>query len=151
MTEKEIIGDILNNLITINKNRIVGYKEAIHDTHESREKMRGLFKEMADQSENYIEELKEKIKQLGSGVTDKTITTGVVYNTWMDIIYADAETKPPVADFCNEVEETTLQAYEADLVKMQKLDKSIYNMIRRQKQELINAGKQVKDLFTTYE
>ena len=141
------ITDILNNLITINKNRIVGYKEAIHDIDENQEKMRQLFKEMADQSENHIEELKELIKQLGGEITDKTITSGLVYNAWMDIIYAGTDNKPPVADFCNQVEETTLQAYEADLAKMEKPDKNIYDIILRQKQELINAGKQIKDLF----
>jgi uncharacterized protein (TIGR02284 family) len=139
----KLITDILNNLITINKNRIVGYKEAIHDTNESQEKIRGLFKKMVDQSENYIDELKEKIKQLGGEVTDKTITTGLVYNTWMDIIYAGADTKPPIGDFCNQVEETTLQAYEADIAKMDKLDKNIYDMLLRHKKELINAGKQI--------
>ena len=139
--------DILNNLITINKNRIVGYKEAVHDTDESRQKMRELFKEIAGQSENYIEELKEEIQQLGGEVTDKTITTALVYNTWMDIIYARADAKPPISEFCNQVEEDTLRAYEADLVKLSKLDKNIYEMIFRQKQDIVKAGKQIKDLF----
>jgi len=44
MTGRTNAADILNDLITINKDRIVGYKEAIHDTKEDKEKIRRLFK-----------------------------------------------------------------------------------------------------------
>jgi len=146
MTEKGIIADILNNLITINKDRIVGYKEAIHDTKENEEEIRRLFKVMVKQSENFIEELKEKIKGFGAEVTDKTITTGLIYNTWMDIVYADAGEKPEITHFCDQIEETTMQAYDAALMKTKNTDRSIYDLILRQKQELINSCAQIKSI-----
>ncbi len=147
MTEKAIIADVLNNLITINKDRIVGYKEAIHDTKEDREKVRPLLDEMVKQSERFIEGLKSSIKDLGAEVTDKTLTTGLIYNTWMDIVYANSVEKPGVAHFCNQIEDTTLQAYNADLMKLKDLDKTIYNLILRQKQELLDSCDEIKKML----
>ena len=147
MTAEAIIADILNNLITINKDRIVGYKEAIHDTKEDREKIRRLFKEMVKQSEHFIRELKEKIRGLGAEVTDKTITTGLIYNTWMDIVYANSGEKPEITHFCDQIEDTTLQAYDSALMKIKDLDKTIYDLILRQKQELINSRDEIKKIL----
>jgi uncharacterized protein (TIGR02284 family) len=139
MTPEAIIADVLNNLVTINKDRIVGYKEAIHVTQEDQVKIRRLFKEMVKQSEHFIKELKEKIRGLGAEVTDKTITTGLVYNTWMDIVYANSGEKTDVIHFCDQIEGTTLQAYDSALMKIKDLDKNIYDLILRQKEELINS------------
>jgi len=148
MTEKATIADILNNLITINKDRIVGYREALHNTKENQEETRRLFKEMIGQSENFVEELKEKIKELGAEVQDKTLTTGLIYNTWMDIVYSDSGEKPEIPHFCDEIEKTTLHAYDAALIKTQTLDKNIHDLILRQKQELINSCDQIKNLHS---
>jgi uncharacterized protein (TIGR02284 family) len=146
MPGKATIADILNNLITINKDRIVGYKEAIHETQVDKEKTRGLFKKMVEQSENYVEELIEKVKELGAKVTDKTITSGLIYNTWMDIIYTDSGEKPEISHFCEQIEDTTLQAYDSALEKIRDLDKVIYDLILRQKQELMDSCDEIKNI-----
>ncbi len=143
MTAEEIIADILNNLITINKDRIVGYKEAIHVNQEDQVKIRRRFRGMVKQSEHFIKELKEKISGLGAEVTDKTITTGLVYNTWMDIVYANSGEKPDITHFCDQIEDTTLQAYDSALINIQDLDKIIYDLVLRQKQELINSRDEI--------
>jgi len=143
MTPEAIIADVLNNLITINKDRIVGYKEAIHVTKDDQEKIRRIFKEMVKQSEHFIRELKEKIRGLGAEVTDKTITTGLVYNTWMDIVYANSGEKPDITHFRDQIEDTTLQAYVSALMNIKDLDKNIYEIILRQKQELINSRDEI--------
>jgi uncharacterized protein (TIGR02284 family) len=146
MTDKKTIADILNNLITINKYRIVGYKEAIYDTNENDAEARRLFKGMMEQSEDFKEELKEKLKQLNEEVTDKTLTSGLIYNTWMDIVYADVEEKPEVTHFCDQIEDTTMKAYQAALIKIENLDKTIYDLILRQKKELTNSCEQIKHI-----
>ena len=143
MTAEEIIADILNNLITINKDRIVGYKEAIHDTKEDQVRIRRLFKKAVKQSEHFIRELKEKIKRLGAKVTDKTITTGLVYNTWMDIVYANSVEKPDIIHFCDQLEDTTLQAYDSALINIKGLDKIFYDLVLSQKQDLINSRNEI--------
>src|SRR5688572_32309943 len=146
MTGKANIADVLNNLVTINKDRIVGYKEAIHDTKEYQEKISQLFNAMVEQSENFIEVLKREIKELGAEVTDKTITTGLIYNTWMDIVYANSGEKPDLSHFCHQIEETTQQAYDSALMKITDLDKKIYDLILRQKQELQTSCDEIKNI-----
>ena len=146
MTIKPTITDILNDLITINKDHIIGHKEAIHDMNKNQHKIRQLLKAMVEQSENFIEELKEKIKEFGGEVTDKTITSGLVYNTWMDIVYSDAGSKPEIRHFCDQIEDMTLQAYDSALMKLKDLDENTYVLVFRQKQELVKFCNEVKNL-----
>jgi|KBSSwiStaDraftv2_1062776.scaffolds.fasta_scaffold33745_4 uncharacterized protein (TIGR02284 family) len=150
MTGQTNAADILNDLITINKDRIVGYKEAIHDTKEDKEKIRRLFKKMVKQSELFLDELTEKIRELGAKVTDKTTTSGLIYNTWMDIAYADADGKPEISHFCDQIEDMTLLAYQSALEKTKDLDKSISDLILRQKQDLMISSDEIKNLPGDY-
>jgi len=147
MKEKDIIAAILNNLITINKDHIVGNKEAIHDTNKDQEKFRQLLKGMVKQGENFILELKEKINELGAEVTDKTITTGLVYNTWMDIVYNNTAERPEITNFCDQIEDTTLQAYDSALMKLKDLDQNIFDLVLRQKQGLAQSCNEIKKVL----
>ena len=145
MTVKATIAGILNDLITINKDHVVGLKEAVHDIDKDQEKIRQLLKDMAEQSEDFIKDLKEKVHELGAEVTDKTITTGWVYNTWMDIVYENAGERPEIRNFCDQIEDTTLQAYHSALMKLKDLDKSIFDLISRQNQELVRSCNEIKN------
>ena len=145
MTAKGTITSILNDLITINKDHIVGLKEAVHDMDKEQEKIRQLLKDMAEKSEDFIKELKEKVHEFGAEVTDKTITTGWVYNTWMDIVYSNASEKPEITNFCDQIDDTTLQAYHSALMKLKDLDKNIFDLVFRQNQELVRSCHEIKN------
>ena len=145
MKENDTIATILNNLVTINKDHIVGNKEAIHGTNN--ENIRHVLKRMVKQAENFILELKENINELGAEVTDKTITTGLVYNIWMDIVYNNNAEKPEITNFCDQLEGTTLQAYDSALMKLKDLDKNIFDLVLRQKQELVQSCDEIKKVL----
>ena len=144
MTAEAIIAGILNDLITINKDHMIGLKEAFHDMDKDQEKSRELLKAVVELSEDFIEELKEKIHELGAEVTDKTITTGWVYNTWMDIVYNNAGERPEIRKFCDQIAETTMQVYDSVLVKLKDLDKNIFDLVFRQNQELVKSCNELK-------
>jgi uncharacterized protein (TIGR02284 family) len=101
---------------------------------------------MVKQSEHFLDELTEKIKELGAKVTDRTTTFGFVYNTWMDIAYADSGEKPEISHFCEQIEDMTLQAYHSALEKTKDLDKSTSDLILRQKRDLIISCDEIKNL-----
>ena len=145
MKENDTIATILNNLVTINKDHIVGNKEAIHGTNN--ENIRHVLKRMVKQVGNFIFELKEKINELGAEVTDKTITTGLVYNIWMDIVFNNTAEKPEIRNFCDQIEDTTLQAYDSALKKLKGLDKNIFDLVLRQKKELVQCYNELKKVL----
>jgi len=63
------------------------------------------------------------------------------------VVYADAEQKPGLTHFCDQIEDTTMKAYEAALIKMENKDKTIYDVILRQKNELTNSCEQIKSIM----
>src|SRR5215813_7297944 len=116
MTGKEVI-HILNDLITINKNRITGYKEIMHELKE--EKAIAHCREMIRQSEKNNGELAELVRDDGGEIEDKTTTAGIIYNTWMDIVYSDEkESREDIYNFCRQMEKTTAKGYEAAIQAM---------------------------------
>ncbi len=150
MTAETTSADILNDLVTINKDHVVGLKEAIHAMDKEQKKTRQALKMLLEQSEGFIKELKEKIHELGAEVTDKTITSGLVYNTWMDIVYSNANEKPEIRNFCDQVENMTLQGYDSALQKLKDLDKNVFDMVFRQKQALEKCCNEVKNTMENY-
>jgi uncharacterized protein (TIGR02284 family) len=150
MTAETTITDVLNDLITINKDHVVGLKEAIHALDKKQKETRQALKMMLEHSEGFIKELKKKIHELGAEVTDKTITSGLVYNTWMDIIYSNANEKPEIRNFCDQVESMTLQGYDSALQKLKDLDKNVFDMVFQQKQVLLKCCNEVKTTMGNY-
>ena len=76
MNDETTIVGIFNDLITVNKNRITGYKQAIHVDIEKEAGTTELFDEMIRQSEHNIKELGEIISNAGAKIQDKTSTSG---------------------------------------------------------------------------
>jgi uncharacterized protein (TIGR02284 family) len=150
MTTRTIITDILNDLVTINKDHTVGLKEAMHAIDKDQKKIREVLKVMLEQSEHFTKELKEKIHELDGEVTDKTITTGWVYNTWMDITYINTKETPEMRNFCDQIESMTLQAYDLALQKLKNLDKNVFDLVFRQKQELAKCCNEMKNAMENY-
>jgi hypothetical protein len=93
------------------------------------------------QSEKFNEELRARLRDSGADADDTTSTSGLIYNTWMDIVYS--EEKEPEADirnFCRQMEDTFAEGYEAALKNTVTAYPVEYDMIKRQKSELEHSG-----------
>jgi len=136
MSSNEVI-QILNDLITLNKNRLTGYKEIVHKVKD--EKIADHCREMITQGERNIHQLSAIIEDAGGSVEDKTTTSGFIYNLWMDIVYAEKkEPQQDVNDYCRQMEKTSLDAYEA-LLRPIKNEDSIYDLVKCQETEIQNS------------
>lgn len=133
MISNEVI-HILNDLITLNKNRVTGYKEIVHETKD--ERVADHCHEMIHQGETNIKQLSDIIEDAGGIVEDKTTTSGFVYNLWMDIVYSDKkEPKEGIYDYCRKMEQTTLKGYEA-LLNEVKNEEQVYDLVEHHKREI---------------
>lgn len=75
--------DILNNLITINNDRIQGYTTAVNETEVL--DLKALFSHFVTSSEKCREELILEVTALGGAVAQGTSTSGVFFRVWVYI------------------------------------------------------------------
>jgi uncharacterized protein (TIGR02284 family) len=116
METKEATLDVLNDLIQINNDRIVGYERAIKELGEGDEDLKVLFTRMIQESHQFKMELGTEVQALGEDMTTDTTTSGKIYRAWMDVKAAftghDRET---VIANCEGGEDAAKRAYKAAL------------------------------------
>lgn len=79
--EKSI--EILNSLVEINNDRILGYQTAFDETKEA--DLKTLFAQLSLTSQNCETELNAEIIKMGGTPTKDVRTTGSIYRAWMDL------------------------------------------------------------------
>ena len=133
MISNEVI-HVLNDLITLNKNRVIAYREVVHEI--KNESIANHCLEMIRQGEGNIKQLSTRVADAGGIVEDKTTTSGFIYNLWMDIVYSEEkEPKQDVYDYCRQMEQTVLDGYLALLPQLNK-EKQVYTLAEHQKEEI---------------
>ena len=85
MEAREITTTILNDLIQINNDRIVGYERAIEELKEKDSDLKSLFRDMISESQQHKAELAAEITERGEEVDTDTTNSGKIYRVWMDV------------------------------------------------------------------
>lgn len=110
-----IIGNqarILNDLILINNDRVVGYQKAMEELKDEDSDLKLLFQEKVNQSNDFKAEITEKILATGSKVETGTTNAGKVYRVWMDVkAFFGGSDRKVVLDNCEDGEDAALAAY----------------------------------------
>jgi len=75
--------DVLNNLLTINNDRIEGYETAAKETEE--QDLKSLFSQFSATSKKCKQELANEVNRLGGTPAEGTLTTGKFFRVWMDV------------------------------------------------------------------
>jgi uncharacterized protein (TIGR02284 family) len=116
MERNEKIAETLNDLVEINNDRIVGYERAAKETKEDDADLRSLFNEMADESRNYLSELKQCVRSSGEEPAKDTTKRGKIYRVWMDMKAAiTGHNRKAILDSCEYGEDAAQRAYERAL------------------------------------
>ena len=76
---------ILNDLILINNDRVVGYQKAIEELKKEDDDLKLLFQGKINESKEYITQLTSKTVETGHEVETGTTNTGKIYRVWMDV------------------------------------------------------------------
>jgi uncharacterized protein (TIGR02284 family) len=85
MENQEELVSVLNDLIRINNDRIVGYERASKESKDIDVDLIATFNKMADQSRKYKAELVQQVSRLGGDAASDTTVSGKVYRVWMDL------------------------------------------------------------------
>lgn len=142
----KVVG-VLNDLIRINHDRIVGYEKAIDELKDGDLDLKTLFNRYINESRQYAQELTTEVTRLGGDPADGTTNSGKIYRVWMDLKAAvtghDRET---VLNNCEFGEDAAQKAYDMALNSDEEFETSLRDLIVRQKAALKVGHDEVKRL-----
>ncbi|HZH00678.1 MAG TPA: PA2169 family four-helix-bundle protein [Flavisolibacter sp.] len=142
----KVIG-VLNDLIRINHDRIVGYEKAIDELKDSDADLRTLFHRYTQESKEYANELTHEVTRLDGDPADGTTNSGKVYRVWMDLKAAvSGKDRKTILDNCEFGEDAAQKAYDMALNSDVDLEPTLRELIIKQKAALRVGHDEVKRL-----
>ncbi|HVK97580.1 MAG TPA: PA2169 family four-helix-bundle protein, partial [Flavisolibacter sp.] len=143
----ENITAILNDLIRINHDRVVGYEKAIDELKDEDADLKTLFTRYITESRQYAQELTTEVTRLGADPADGTTNSGKIYRVWMDLKAAImGKDRKAILDNCEFGEDAAQKAYDMALNADVDYDPSLRDLIVRQKASLKAGHDEVKRL-----
>lgn len=143
----EKVISILNDLIKINHDRVVGYETAIEELKEEDGDLKSLFQRYVTESRQYAQELTQEVNRMGGDPADGTTNSGKIYRVWMDLKAAiTGKDRKTILDNCEFGEDAAQKAYDMALNADVELEPSIRDLVARQKSSLKTGHDEVKRL-----
>jgi uncharacterized protein (TIGR02284 family) len=145
MENQDELVSVLNDLIRINNDRIVGYERAAKESKNVDVDLIATFNSMADQSRKYKAELVQHVNSLGGDVATDTTVSGKVYRVWMDLKAAiTGKDRESILGSCEYGEDVAQRAYEAALESDAYMSTEVRQMITSQKSDLKTSHDLIK-------
>ncbi len=143
----EKMAGILNDLIRINHDRVVGYEKAIEELKPEDADLKALFQRYVTESRHYAQELTQEVTRLGGNPADGTTNSGKIYRVWMDLKSAiSGKDRKTILDNCEFGEDAAQKAYDLALNSDVEIEPSLRDLIVRQKAVLRTGHDEVKRL-----
>jgi len=143
----EKLATLLNDLIRINNDRIVGYERALDELKPEDADLKTLFQRYITTSREYVQELTQEVKRLGADPADGTTNSGKIYRVWMDLKTAvTGKDRKTILDNCEFGEDAAQKSYDMALNSDEELEPSLRDLIVRQKATLKTGHDEVKRL-----
>jgi uncharacterized protein (TIGR02284 family) len=145
MYTNDALMDVLNDLVKINNDRIAGYERAIKECKDEDVDLKGLFRNMANESQEYVAELGDLIVKSGGRPTDDTTAPGKIYRGWMDLkaVFTGSDRKS-LLESCEFGEDAAQKAYQAALTAEVEMDSESRRLIAEQQSSLKNSHDVIK-------
>jgi uncharacterized protein (TIGR02284 family) len=138
--------EILNDLVVINNDRIVGYERAVEETKAADSDLKVLFTKMIDESRKIRVDLAGEVQALGGEFETGTTASGKLYRAWMDVkAVFSGHDRHAVLSNCERGEDAAQAAYK-DALAENNLPGYIRTMLEAQKQMLKESHDKVKAL-----
>ena len=146
MENEKVIG-VLNDLVRINHDRVVGYEKAIDELKDEDADLKTLFQRYISESRQYSQELTTEVSRLGGDAADGTTNSGKIYRVWMDLKAAvTGHDRKTVLANCEFGEDAAQKAYDTALNSDVDLEPSVRDLLVRQKATLKSGHDEVKRL-----
>lgn len=146
MANNEVNAEILNDLIQINNDRIVGYEKAMNELKPEDSDLKALFVKMIGESHKNKLALATEVQVLGSAADTGTTSSGKIYRAWMDVkaVFTGHDRKT-ILNNCEFGEDAAQKAYKTAL-EDDDLSANLREIISQQKAELRVSHDEIKSL-----
>ncbi|MCR8558103.1 PA2169 family four-helix-bundle protein [Mucilaginibacter sp. BJC16-A38] len=145
-TTTEMTAEILNDLVEINNDRIIGYEKATKELSDEDADLKNLFTDMIAESHHHKLELATEVAASGVDIEEGTTARGKIYRAWMDIkaVFSGHDRKTVLAN-CEAGEDAAQKAYTSAL-REDELPAYIRTMISQQRDSLKLSHDRIKYL-----
>lgn len=145
--ENDKVISVLNDLIRINHDRIVGYEKAIDELKDEDADLKVLFQRYITESRQYAQELTQEVTRLGGNPADGTTNSGKIYRVWMDLkAVVGGKDRKTILNNCEFGEDAAQKAYDMALNADVEYEPSLRDLVVRQKAQLKTGHDEVKRL-----
>lgn len=147
MEKNSKVTGLLNDLIQINNDRIVGYEKAIEELKDEDADLRTLFHRYIQESKQYAGELTQEVSRIGGDAADGTTNSGKIYRVWMDLkgVVTGHDRKTILAN-CEFGEDAAQKAYDMALNSDTEVEPPIRDLMVRQKTQLKAGHDEIRRL-----
>ena len=143
----EKVTSILNDLIRINHDRVVGYEKAIEELKSDDADLKTLFQRYITESRQFAQELTQEVTRLGGDAAEGTTNSGKIYRVWMDLKAAIAgKDRKTILENCEFGEDAAQKAYDVALNADEPMEPTLRELVIQQKAVLRTGHDEVKRL-----
>jgi uncharacterized protein (TIGR02284 family) len=141
--------EVLNDLIQINNDRIIGYEKAIRDSKPEDTDLKILYASMVAESHRMKIALATEVQTFGAEIEQGTTTSGKIYRTWNDIkaVFSGHDRNATLLN-CENGEEAAQRAYRQAL--NHDLPSYIRELLSRQQEALIASLEDIRSMREQY-
>jgi uncharacterized protein (TIGR02284 family) len=137
--------EVLNDLIQINNDRVVGYEKASNELSAADVDLKAMFSQMSSESRKYITELSAEVGKLGGDPTTSTTGSGKIYRAWMDVkALFTGKDRHAILESCEFGEDAAQKAYDEALKSDAVMNTEIRQLISNQKSALRTSHDTIK-------
>lgn len=139
--------EILNDLVVINNDRIVGYERAVQELAPADADLKALFLDMIDESRKIRVDLAGEVQSMGGEFEAGTTTSGKLYRAWMDVkaVFTGHDRKS-VLENCERGEDAAQDAYKEALSSDNAVPGYIRTMLEAQRSILKASHDKIRAL-----
>ncbi len=147
MTTNGELVEVLNDLIQINNDRIIGYEKAVTEVEDIDVDLKSVFNKMADQSRALKTALATHVSNMGGEVAEGTTASGKIYRTWMDVRATfSGNDRQTALNSCEFGEDAAQRAYKEALASDADMSTEVRQLIADQQAELKTSHDAIKGM-----
>lgn len=146
MATKENNIEILNDLIRINNDRVVGYTKAIEELKDGDKDIRNVFQSFILSSKRNITELTDLVLKYGGEPAHDSTAAGKIYHAWMDVKATfTGHDLQAILNACEYGEDAAQRSYKIAIEDDSETSADVAQLIREQKASLKKEHDAVKE------
>lgn len=146
MATKEKNIEILNDLIRINNDRVVGYTKAIEELKNEDQDLRSSIESFILSSKRNITELTDLVFKYGGEAATDSTAAGKIYHAWMDVKATfTGHDVQSILNACEYGEDAAQRSYKNAIEDDAEVSTDVAQLIRDQKASLKTEHDAVKE------